>query len=301
MVQEAAVTATLPPMPRAEHEVGYTRVSIKDGTTEHRETLIAQDAEANTWISSTGCSWTVPRTGFAPATEWSSCSSADGTATVKGANTSGIYPLTVGKRWSYEVAGKNVTGFPWSGERRCEVESQARVTVPMGTYDTYKVVCGDQWSVRTWYLAPEVDATVLFTRQAVKSDWSERYELKELTTQTVEAPKAEPVPDSLKPLLGLWKGTWSGKKSRKPYPMRVFFDPKRASYWVTDSDGTDYNFPGTYTWDGTEVVIRFADNPTRVDTYRLSEIAGVPLRLSGGYVANGKPWADVKLTKQSGS
>lgn len=298
IVQEAAVAAALPPMPEPDFEVGYTRVSVKDGTTERRNTLIAQNAETRTWRSNTGCSWTSPRPGFAPSTNWSGCPNADGTNAVTPINASNIYPLSVGKRWSYRLSGKNVVGFSWEGERRCEVEGQARVTVPKGAYDTYKVVCDDPWSVRTWYLAPEVGDAVLFTRQAVDSDWSERYELKKVTTETVEAPKVEPVPDDLKPLLGLWKGTWSGKKSRKPFPMRVFFDAKRTSYWVTDSDGTEHNFLGSYTWDGQEVVIRPIGNPTRVDTYRISESAGGPIRLSGSYVAKGKPWADVEMTKQ---
>ncbi len=87
-----------------------------------------------------------------------------------------IYPLTVGKIWSYRHTGGNVDGRTWETIRKCAVETQAEVTTTLGTFDTYKVVCDDDWSTRTWYLSPEYGRSVKYIRYTKNDNSTKIYE-----------------------------------------------------------------------------------------------------------------------------
>jgi hypothetical protein len=132
--------AELAPMSEpAPWKQGYTRVLLVNGKTEAM-TLISRTPDSLTFRQG-GCEYTRrEQTLFAPTTSWRDCSSPDGTRTYQ---TKGdVWPLVVGKTWSYEGKGENVNG----------------------EYDTYKVTCTSSPWTRTWYLSPELKTTVYYTR-----------------------------------------------------------------------------------------------------------------------------------------
>ena len=150
--------ASLPPMSQPERPVGYKehgRLNGKDVVS----TLVSQTATERYWNRDDGCSTRSLRSGFAPSLAWSGCGSADGTntATLKGE----VWPLTVGKKWSYVFSGADANGNRWSGDRSCAVEG-ARIRTALGELDTYKVSCRDPWSTYSYFVSPELGATVYF-------------------------------------------------------------------------------------------------------------------------------------------
>jgi hypothetical protein len=169
-LKEEAVSGALPPLPRPERAVGYKVVNLRDGK-EEVSTLVAQTADTQTWLESSGCRAIVPRTGFAPALEFANCEGSTGTQVVKLLHGT-PYPLVAGGKWAYSYAGRNTRGNEWSGRRECEVKGPARVKTATGEHDTYKVVCEDRQSdvntVRTYYVSPPLQATVFLERYRVR-------------------------------------------------------------------------------------------------------------------------------------
>lgn len=153
--------ATLPPMSEPERGVGYKehgRLNGKDVVT----TLVSETATERYWSRTDGCSTRSLRSGFAPSLAWSGCpGSADGTqtATLKG----DVWPLRLGKRWSYAFNGADANGNRWSGDRSCTVEG-ARIRTALGELDTYKVSCRDPWSTYSYFVSPQVGTTVYYER-----------------------------------------------------------------------------------------------------------------------------------------
>ena len=128
-VKELEVTAPLAPMPQPQLRPGYTEVTLYNGK-EMTSTLVAEDATTRSWKRSDGCSATTPKTGFGPAYFWENCNGSTGSATSKLEGE--IWPLAVGKSWSYTYSGSNARGATWSGTRSCTVKMTARIATPAG-------------------------------------------------------------------------------------------------------------------------------------------------------------------------
>tara|TARA_R110001599_G_scaffold188238_3_gene382694 strand:+ start:519 stop:1037 length:519 start_codon:yes stop_codon:yes gene_type:complete len=99
---------------------------------------------------------------FSQNVKWENCN-IDGTNVITRLDDNPIWPLKIGNNWSYGEKGENVNGETWETVRECEVEKQVKVTTQLGNFDTFKVVCSDKWTVRTWYAAPEYKQSVLYT------------------------------------------------------------------------------------------------------------------------------------------
>ncbi len=142
---------------------GYTRVFLVNGKTDS-ETLISRTAEGLTFRQATGCEYTRrEQTPFAPSISWRNCPGGpDGTRTYQ--PTGDVWPLVVGKTWSYESKGENVRGDAWSDVRRCKVNGVYYVTTEAGEYDTYKVTCTSSYWTRIYYVSPELKTSVYFKR-----------------------------------------------------------------------------------------------------------------------------------------
>ena len=124
-LKEQAVSKPLAPMPKAERELGYKIISLRDGT-EFVRTLTEQTADTETWTDSTGCRVVLPRTGFAPTLEFINCEGNSGRQTItllRGTP----YPLILGSTWVYAFSGSSNRGTQWRGERHCAVDSTARI------------------------------------------------------------------------------------------------------------------------------------------------------------------------------
>lgn len=152
----------------ADRKVGTVWRALKDGSP-YSTTLIKDTGSSDTNEDSEGCSWTKPKGFYSPSTEWKNCNGSDGTALV---SLSGeIFPLQVGKEWSYDVDGDN-----WRTTRNCIVEDTARVKTGIGEHDTFKIVCTDKWNTRTRYYSPKLQTSVFLDRNRRTKAQHIRYE-----------------------------------------------------------------------------------------------------------------------------
>ncbi len=159
-VQEAQVTAPLPPMPEPKLEAGDSWTAMKNGAL-YESTALSVSADMKSFKDNSGCTWTRKHDMFAPAVKWNGCKPFNnGTQTVTPRGEA--WPIEVGKSWSYSFKGSNVAGDSWDAARRCSVEGTTKIPTALGEQDTYKVVCSDPWNRRTWYLSPALEKVVLY-------------------------------------------------------------------------------------------------------------------------------------------
>jgi hypothetical protein len=166
-IETKPVSAALAPMEHTEFAVGTTWTWRKADGSVGVDTKIAADEASATYEDDKGCSWILPREPFAPAAQWNNCgrhASGTQTATLDGE----IWPLEVGKSWSYPLTGSNSKGDNWEGVRKCNVAGEAQVTVPAGTFDTFHVICSDEWNENQFYMSPDLKTNVLFQRRSFK-------------------------------------------------------------------------------------------------------------------------------------
>lgn len=153
----------LDPMSEPEQKVGNKWHGLMNGQPIVVTTL-SLDRGILTRRRSDGCEWTGSAKGFAPAIRWSDCEGVEaGTQRVDGPNGE-IWPLRVGNNFNFPFRGSRPNGDSWQGTRHCEVESQVHIDTVTGGHDTFKVVCEDRWTKRTWYLSPKIGRTVCFVR-----------------------------------------------------------------------------------------------------------------------------------------
>ncbi len=60
---------------------------------------------------------------------------------------------------------------------RCEVETQDRITVVSGEYDTFKVVCDNPWTKSTTHVVPRVNDVVAIIRTQKDQNQTSRWEM----------------------------------------------------------------------------------------------------------------------------
>jgi len=137
-----------------------------DGETVRVEVV---DANSERIVSerSNGCRYSRMRkyyTEFAPTIRWENCSSSSGSRKINGRSGDQVWPLKVGKTWSYDAQGSS-DGNIWQSDRRCEVTKTAKIKTVSGTHDTFKVVCNSKWATQTWYISPKLGETVKFIRE----------------------------------------------------------------------------------------------------------------------------------------
>ena len=109
-----------------------------------------------------GCRFSRHTEGFGPSLAWRGCGGADGSTTVK--RTGSVFPMRIGASEMWDYRSRNVEGNEWWSMRRCDVKDYARVTVPAGSFDAYRVVCEDNWSVAEFFYAPSVRRYVRFRK-----------------------------------------------------------------------------------------------------------------------------------------
>ena len=162
--QQVAAKAELPPAELPVRRVGDKSVYLnKKGKVETYE-VTGVDSESTSGQSiDDGCSWTSVN-GFGPVIEWSECSGGSGTRTIK-KRKGGLFPLEVGNKASWKFRGKNNKGDSWSDTRKCNVKGTANVTVPAGSFDTFHIVCSENWARWELHYAPELGVDVTYRRK----------------------------------------------------------------------------------------------------------------------------------------
>lgn len=163
-VEAIDVAQALPPAEHPELETGVT-LTWQRGGYQWQARLISTAGGYETWEHLDG-SWQWTQADFiSPLVAWSGPSDS-GTRTNDG-DMSSLFPLKVGKeaRVSYTgVSANSPDGF--DGERLCRVLDQENVTVPAGTFDTYKILCLNgrninyPWRYQYYYYAPELGVPV---------------------------------------------------------------------------------------------------------------------------------------------
>lgn len=153
-VKTAPASVELPPAEAKRFNVGDQWVYLVNGEPQ-TSTVTAVDGDVYSGANqSTGCEYQFIHAAYAPGPSWKNCSGSSGTQQIT--RTGSIFPMTVGATESWAVSGSNTKGDTWETTRNCEVKGTARVTVPAGSFDTYHVMCQDDWRVREWWFAPEL-------------------------------------------------------------------------------------------------------------------------------------------------
>ena len=161
--QQVAAKAELPPAELRIFRVGDKSVWRDKNGKEVTYEVTGVDDENVSAQGSDGCSWTAP-IGYGPSLEWSGCGGSAGTQTIK-EREGNLFPLQVGNTVRWKFKGKNNRGNSWSGTRKCNVKGTANVTVPAGNFDTYHIVCTENWSRREWHYSPELGRSVTSRRK----------------------------------------------------------------------------------------------------------------------------------------
>ena len=157
-------TPVLEPMAEPRRTIGDTEVwRSRTGTLTH--TLVAMDgATTSHEIAENGCTYTRPKGGLLPWTQWSNCRGRpDGSQTVTVIEGQ-VWPLDIGQTWRYRRAGSDKSGNEWSETASCKVLSQRRSNVGAGTYHTYRTICRSKTERIEIYVAPAIGRNVLTWR-----------------------------------------------------------------------------------------------------------------------------------------
>lgn len=84
-------------------------------------------------------------------------------------DTLSFFPLKIGKKSSNRVVGDTTQsgGSAWEYVYNCEVMGKEKVQIPLGTFDTYKVVCtatGTKNYKKTFFYDPKMEQLLLVER-----------------------------------------------------------------------------------------------------------------------------------------
>ena len=173
-VKEEQLAAALVPMENPNHGAGYTRTLTRNGE-QHTATIAGASDGTFNWETDRGCKATNIDM-FAPTLTWSGCEPfTDGSQKVTASGEP--WPITVGKKWSYDFSGENSNGDTWSGTRHCEVTGTARITTTTGDHDTFKVLCDDPYTRLTLYLSPAIGDYVYQERRRKRANETMVYEV----------------------------------------------------------------------------------------------------------------------------
>jgi len=134
------------------------------------------DAQKVAWQTSHEQSWIDAGPLVYPALKWKAPSWGTGTQVITGIEGE-LFPIKVGNSIAISLDGSDDSGESWSDVRRCDVLSEQRVTVPAGSFDTYKIFCTSDFADHTFYYAPELSLTVLRVRYGHKKGDTRRYDL----------------------------------------------------------------------------------------------------------------------------
>jgi hypothetical protein len=169
------VTAELPPGELGVYPAGTKWQGIELGGDSVATTLVATDGNVLQFESSSGCKWSENAGVFTPSLSWKDCEGTSGTQTI--VSTEGnIWPLKVGNTQSWTLTGKDSSGDTWSTTRNCAVKSTERVTVPAGSFDAYRVECGDTWSTMTFFYSPQLKDNLYYQRVHKKKGMKNKWE-----------------------------------------------------------------------------------------------------------------------------
>jgi hypothetical protein len=129
---------------------------LKNGV-ESTHYYVTVNAETHTVTTEGGCGSKRLIHMYAPSISWDHCDYASGSQKITEKKGS-TWPLNDKTEFQYAFTGKYTDdlGQPWRSIWKCKVDRQIKVKVPAGEFDTYKLVCEDDWLMRTYWISPEL-------------------------------------------------------------------------------------------------------------------------------------------------
>ncbi|WP_323795649.1 SPOR domain-containing protein [Nisaea sp.] len=220
-----APLAQLPPAPQPLYQPGDTYVFNDDGNVV-QEQVVGVTPDRVTWTNDSGLIWTTTNELVTPQLSWSSHPELGrGRQSIIG-NPGTLFPLQEGNIVAYGIRGsseKVPTG--WEDEVRCVVAGQEDVTVPAGTFTTYRIDCKRKNVDTSLYYAPVAQNYVLRERTFANS--RSRKELMSVSladNRTEEMPVTVDQPANLTDMVA--PATSTHASMAKPDPMMA--PPKKA-------------------------------------------------------------------------
>ena len=164
-----APLAQLPPGPKPLYQPGDTYIFNDDGNVV-QEQVVGVTPDRVTWTNDSGLIWTTTNEIVTPQLSWSSHPELGrGRQNIIG-NPGTLFPLQEGNISAFGIRGsseKVPTG--WEDEVRCAVSGQEDVTVPAGTFTTYRIDCSRKNVETSLYYAPVAQNYVLRERTFANS------------------------------------------------------------------------------------------------------------------------------------
>jgi len=141
--------------------------SFDDGV---NETVLAQDGEVLTWRTDTGVVRTRYRNFLIPYLSWQNSTQRSKTKT--DVSPTALWPLKIGNQKFFSIkqtvekndgTGKREFSQDW----QCVIDGTEKVTVPAGTFDTYRIPCHRYYrqfwrQTKTYFYSPKVGHYVLY-------------------------------------------------------------------------------------------------------------------------------------------
>lgn len=161
-LERAAAQAPVEPAPHPVYSAGQTYVFDDDGLTV-AETVVQASPSKVIWANDKGATWSSYSNPFLMPNDFSAHSGALKIERKHSKAASEIFPLMIGKRFSYSVS-ERIAGMDETetDTNKCEVTSRVNVYVRAGTFDTYEVHClRNNSSHETFYYSPQARHNVL--------------------------------------------------------------------------------------------------------------------------------------------
>lgn len=167
--------AQLPPAPKPVYQPGDTYVFNDDGTVV-QEQVVGVTPDRVTWTNDSGLIWTTTNELVTPQLSWSSHPELGRGRQVVIGNPGTLFPLQEGNIVAFGIRGSSEkVQAGWEDELRCVVAGQEDVTVPAGTFTTFRIDCKRKDVETSIYYAPVAQNYVL--RERIFSNARSRKEL----------------------------------------------------------------------------------------------------------------------------
>lgn len=168
----------MPAAPPPTYQPGDTYTYSRNGQTETREVLSVRGEQVR-WRSA-GVEWVEQTAVVTPPLAWTADPTVGrGQQEIIGDPYS-LFPLQVGKKTTFEARGKSdKVPAGWTRQYSCAVEGNDTVTVPAGTFETFRIECRQGDQLQTIHYAPSADNIVLGVAQSPSR--TDRFELRSYT------------------------------------------------------------------------------------------------------------------------
>ena len=150
--------APLAPMPEPIYRVGTTQTYKWSSNERQRSQKIVAVDESTVSYERRGCNYTIAHHGEfdtrGQSLKWANCGRSRSSGTGKIKLVGKIYPMAIGNSWVWKYSWESDSGRSGGRAIECEVKDQVRVSLPLGDFDTYRVLCQTPYAFRESYISP---------------------------------------------------------------------------------------------------------------------------------------------------